>query len=79
MGDYRFGVKQVSLPYWHEISKLSMLQEFVKEFVAHEGYVDNWRMKYLNVRIDTRNGAFTIQAGNATDPTYLQLVINYEE
>jgi len=59
-------------PHWHPIKNLDTLRQFTMcEDTRH--VLDNWGMKYLDIRIDMRTGNFAVREGNTDKPQYIKI------
>lgn len=60
-------------PHWHTLKNLDTIRQFVMcEDTRH--VLDNWSIKYIDIRIDMRTGNFALREGNSDKPKYLKIV-----
>jgi hypothetical protein len=66
-------LEKTDKPVWHGLNRLDSIRQFVMcEDSRH--VLDNWSIKYINIRIDMRTGNFALTEGNTKTPSYLKIV-----
>ena len=59
-------------PIWHPLRELDSVRQFMMVNGSHT-VLNNWDIKYLDLRMDMRSGYFLIKEGNSKNPAYLKL------
>lgn len=65
-------MEKIKKPCWHPLNKLDAVRQFVMTNDTRH-VLENWGIKYLDLRVDMRTGQFLIKEGNTDKPSFLQI------